>query len=41
MSKYFIFGNSQLVELVKILQEYEKKIKSKDIFFMTKIKLKN
>ena len=36
MSKYIIFGNSQFVELLKILQEYEKKIKLKDIFLMTK-----
>ena len=40
MSKYFIFGNSQFVELLKILQEYEKKIKLKDIFLMTKNKTK-
>ena len=40
MSKYIIFGNSQFVELLKILQEYEKKIKLKDIFLMTKNKTK-
>ncbi len=40
MSKYFIFGNGQFAELLRTLLEHEKKINSKDIFFITKNKTK-
>ena len=40
MSKYFIFGNGQFAELLRILLEHEKKINSKNIFFITKNKTK-
>ena len=38
MSKYYIFGNGQFAELIKLLIVEEKKIKENKIFFVTKKK---
>jgi acetyltransferase-like isoleucine patch superfamily enzyme len=39
MSKYYIFGNGQFAELIKLLIVEEKKIKENKIFFVTKKKI--
>jgi len=39
MNEYYIFGNGQFAELLKLLLEEEKKIKTNKIFFVTKKKI--